>query len=516
MCCRVCRIQSKVPSSIIFSCSRRRRESRCKAAKQCMCTTEVTGSRFSRLTSTAMQLSGSCTSVASISRRPTTSQAQTPSTARASSASSASPPLMISPIRLASARRAPKHAKAARNARLGRMGSSGKARRRNTARNTSWIGGDCSASPQTSCVAPDSSAATTAPAASLALSQAITAAMRPKSRAGGTGSKAVAVRARDSRLRAEWRRFDGDGGEARMASTLEAEQARSTASRDTGQRCSSQSGAAAAAAVPGAWWPSPAPGGAPGCASGGGISGRDTSSASRLRASATSFRCCSPPKPCCARAAAVRPRSASLRSSCQLAGGGEQSGPRASRTPPAKWRSVGACRVVACVIKNPRRSARSLCNQASSNTNFRRGFSCGCGTKGSAKRGARLSADSSIAAAGCAARKALRSSKSGRKPGVASAVTCAPLACPEAAAARRVGSVPKCTRRRSSKAQPNGPRASAAGTSQLQTSKNASRRPASKSAMARATMNSPPRSMPAFTPLLSLPRGCKPCISNSV
>mmetsp|Transcript_17634 Transcript_17634/g.31883 ORF Transcript_17634/g.31883 Transcript_17634/m.31883 type:complete len:342 (+) Transcript_17634:1507-2532(+) len=215
---RVCKIQSMAPSSIIFICSALRKESRCKTARHCICTGDDKRSR-PRMSISVLMHPGVSASASSISFRPTASHEQTANTASDISVSAASPPTLISGKRCASALGPPKHAKAARKVLRGRKGSSGDANRRNTAHSTAWMGGM-------------GSLASSASGPCCSYTPAITAAIWPKSRAGGTGSGAVAVRALDSKLLALEIRFCGE----RMPRRLEADPSRSATSRDAGHR----------------------------------------------------------------------------------------------------------------------------------------------------------------------------------------------------------------------------------------------------------------------------------------
>mmetsp|Transcript_47988 Transcript_47988/g.123847 ORF Transcript_47988/g.123847 Transcript_47988/m.123847 type:complete len:317 (-) Transcript_47988:168-1118(-) len=282
---------------------------------------------------------------------------------------------------------------------------------------------------------------------------------------------------------------------------LGGELARSACSRDMGQRRSWHTGAPRDSST--------APSSSSGAA--GGSSGLADTAASRLRASPISFRRSmlgalrGPWLWLLERAAQAKPWSAIRTSSCQLAGGGELPGPFAATIVPATCRRAGTCRETACRSRHSCRSLRSLLTQASSKMNLSPGFACGRGTNGSAKSGAKLSDDSSSAAApGCAARKAFKSSKSGS--------TCAS---PSAAALRLEASVQKCTRSFSSKAEFFGLRASAAGISHFQVRNKSSRLPASKSLNAHAAANSPLTGLCSKGGLPSASSGRRPRLLSS-
>mmetsp|Transcript_8322 Transcript_8322/g.18625 ORF Transcript_8322/g.18625 Transcript_8322/m.18625 type:complete len:274 (-) Transcript_8322:1536-2357(-) len=197
--CKVCSIQSMAPSSIIFSWRARRSDKRCSTARQCICTGDAKGSKSSIAMSVSMQ-PGFCTSADSISFRPMASHEHTASTASESSLSAASPPALMAGNRSARAFGPPKQANAAKKVRRGRSGSSGQASLRSTAQRTACTGGNGS------CFSfPSTTAVTALPWASV--SPLMTVVIWPKSRAGGTGSGAVAVLARDSKLLALESRF---------------------------------------------------------------------------------------------------------------------------------------------------------------------------------------------------------------------------------------------------------------------------------------------------------------------
>mmetsp|Transcript_105663 Transcript_105663/g.183330 ORF Transcript_105663/g.183330 Transcript_105663/m.183330 type:complete len:409 (-) Transcript_105663:985-2211(-) len=392
-----------------------------------MCTGPAMVLRSSTSTRVAMQRAFPI-SACSISLRPTASHVQTAKIARANSVIATSPVITISGRRSVRARSPPKHANAARNVRRGRTGSSGKAIRRSSARSSESRGGVTSASAD----CPSWPASREPCADPSSVFPAIAAAILAKSKAGGIGSTAVAVRARDSKLLADCNLLDGgrrDGDITRSRLEISEKMASSRHGADPARWDQNLLGllsriSRADTAVPRALtccWAD--------MGTGGGTSGLAATAANLHRAFTMSLKKLAPalapaPRtpaalPCRprTRAADASPRSAILTSSCQLAGGGADLGPLAMTKAPARWRSIGARRAVACARRKACKSIRNFCTQISSKMNLKPGRVCGCGTNGRANSGAKLSADWSRLALGFKARKALRSSRSGSGTG---------------------------------------------------------------------------------------------------